>query len=36
VREFSVTHQIKLERNYRSFGNILTPPTDQPQQQLAG
>ena len=23
VREFSVTHQIKLERNYRSFGNIL-------------
>ena len=23
VREFDVTHQIKLERNYRSFGNIL-------------
>ncbi len=23
VREFHVTHQIKLERNYRSFGNIL-------------
>ena len=23
VREFAVTHQIKLERNYRSFGNIL-------------
>ncbi|CDS54436.1 ATP-dependent DNA helicase UvrD/PcrA [Polaromonas sp. CG9_12] len=23
VREFEVTHQIKLERNYRSFGNIL-------------
>ena len=23
VREFRVTHQIKLERNYRSFGNIL-------------
>ncbi|ABM36788.1 ATP-dependent DNA helicase UvrD [Polaromonas naphthalenivorans CJ2] len=23
VREFNVTHQIKLERNYRSFGNIL-------------
>ncbi|MDO9403867.1 MAG: 3'-5' exonuclease [Polaromonas sp.] len=23
VREFQVTHQIKLERNYRSFGNIL-------------
>ncbi|MGV8804382.1 MAG: UvrD-helicase domain-containing protein [Polaromonas sp.] len=23
VREFGVTHQIKLERNYRSFGNIL-------------
>ncbi len=23
VREFKVTHQIKLERNYRSFGNIL-------------
>ena len=23
VREFTVTHQIKLERNYRSFGNIL-------------
>jgi len=23
VREFSVQHQIKLERNYRSFGNIL-------------
>ena len=23
VREFSVTQQIKLERNYRSFGNIL-------------
>ena len=23
VHEFSVTHQIKLERNYRSFGNIL-------------
>ena len=23
IREFSVTHQIKLERNYRSFGNIL-------------
>jgi DNA helicase-2/ATP-dependent DNA helicase PcrA len=23
VREFGVSHQIKLERNYRSFGNIL-------------
>ncbi|MBC7610194.1 MAG: UvrD-helicase domain-containing protein, partial [Polaromonas sp.] len=23
VREFAVIHQIKLERNYRSFGNIL-------------
>ncbi len=23
VREFAVQHQIKLERNYRSFGNIL-------------
>jgi DNA helicase-2/ATP-dependent DNA helicase PcrA len=23
VREFAVEHQIKLERNYRSFGNIL-------------
>ncbi len=23
VHEFKVTHQIKLERNYRSFGNIL-------------
>jgi len=23
VREFKVTHKIKLERNYRSFGNIL-------------
>ena len=23
VQEFHVTHQIKLERNYRSFGNIL-------------
>jgi DNA helicase-2/ATP-dependent DNA helicase PcrA len=23
VREFRVSHQIKLERNYRSFGNIL-------------
>ena len=23
MREFEVTHQIKLERNYRSFGNIL-------------
>ncbi len=23
VREFKVSHQIKLERNYRSFGNIL-------------
>jgi DNA helicase-2/ATP-dependent DNA helicase PcrA len=23
VREFGVAHQIKLERNYRSFGNIL-------------
>ena len=23
LREFHVTHQIKLERNYRSFGNIL-------------
>ena len=23
VREFGVTHQIKLERNYRSYGNIL-------------
>ncbi|WP_421954643.1 UvrD-helicase domain-containing protein [Polaromonas sp.] len=23
VREFNVMHQIKLERNYRSFGNIL-------------
>ena len=23
VREFAVAHQIKLERNYRSFGNIL-------------
>lgn len=23
VREFQVSHQIKLERNYRSFGNIL-------------
>ena len=23
VHEFQVTHQIKLERNYRSFGNIL-------------
>ncbi|MFZ2388597.1 MAG: UvrD-helicase domain-containing protein [Polaromonas sp.] len=23
VREFNVTYQIKLERNYRSFGNIL-------------
>ena len=23
VQEFRVTHQIKLERNYRSFGNIL-------------
>ncbi|MEO7400848.1 MAG: 3'-5' exonuclease, partial [Polaromonas sp.] len=23
VREFHVSHQIKLERNYRSFGNIL-------------
>jgi DNA helicase-2/ATP-dependent DNA helicase PcrA len=23
VREFAVMHQIKLERNYRSFGNIL-------------